>query len=421
MNTTFNTIDTAISSLYKCSEKAHLRYNELKSEFNKAFGMDSGPCYAFSAPGRIEICGNHTDHQGGKVLTAAIECDLLGLTAKSLSNKVHIHSVGQRSFTVDLDVLTPQQHERGKSAAMVRGIAAGIALSGGKIGGFNICISSNVPTGSGISSSAAFETLIATVFNHLYNDGNLSAYELAQISRNAEADFFGKPCGLMDQMASAHGGCIAIDFSESTPIVTAADMSCITDIYDIVLVHPEGSHSNLGRSYSDIVNEMVSVAECFGSKRLADVSECEFMTHLDNVRKKTSDRAVLRAMHYYAETARVEKAIAALSSRDADEFIRIINASGDSSSLQLQNVYLEHMRNKSISLALSLTKKYLADNSANGACRIHGGGFLGTIIAFMPKRHTDDYMHFINSAFNAKISDVTKIRSYGGIALSEIN
>ena len=418
IKTEFQSMDEAICRLYENREKAFQRYKYLKKTFC-ASKAKTDEAYVFSAPGRIEVCGNHTDHQGGKVLTAAIDRDALALAARNRSGIINVHSMRLKPFSVDTAVIAPQKNEFGKSAGMVRGIVAAFKERGVEVGGMDICVASDVATGSGISSSAAFETVIATAINTLYNDGKFTPCEIAQIGRFAESAFFGKPCGLMDQTASAFGGCIAIDFSEQSPSMKAVNMDCVTKETNVFIVHTGGSHAKLGKEYSSIVREMNAAAEALGKKRLCEVSETELMRDLNKLRNTVGDRPVLRAMHYFAENKRVERAIEALELSKTENFLKYINESGDSSALLLQNVYLDHVQNKSVALALAMTKNFFAEANFMGACRIHGGGFMGTILVFIPKENAPSYKEYMDAVFGEGSADEVHIREHGGIAVAK--
>ena len=415
MKTAFESIQEAIRSLYHDTESAEQKYSELREHFCESGA--SGEAYYFSAPGRIEICGNHTDHQKGSVLTASIENDITALASMNSDGMLRISSRGQTSFSVDVKDYAYRKTEIGKSSGMVRGIVSGFVRAGGRAGGADISIISDVPTGSGISSSAAFETLIASVINVFYNDSSFSPAEIAKIGQYAESRYFGKPCGLMDQYASAFGGCIGIDFSADKPIVEDTDMGCVTDRYDIFIVHCGGSHAKLGREYALIVEEMQAAARLMGKRFLSDVSEDDFMRSLPLIRSSCGDRSALRGMHFFAENARTKAAKEALYAGDTDAFLRLINESGDSSVLLLQNVYIDRLSDKSLALSLALTKKFLREKSSGGACRIHGGGFSGTTLSFIPRELSDEYRHYMDAVFGEGAAHAVYVRKYGARAV----
>ena len=414
----FSDRKTALLSLYTDIEAQNKRYDDLVEFFERRSQAKTARFF-FSASGRIEICGNHTDHQNGCVLTAAIEHDAVALAAKNGTDTINIHSKGQKSFSVNLENLYPIKFERGKSAGMVRGIAAKLKAMGITVSGVDICIDSNVATGSGISSSAAFEVLITKILDFFFNDCRLSSYDLAEISQFSEREYFGKPCGLMDQMASASGGCIMIDFGKSPACVTPIDMSCATGDMSIMLVHTGGSHARLTKEYASIVTEMCRVAEFFGVNTLSEVAESLFMEKIPQIRESLGERCVLRALHFFEENRRVKAISSALMRGDKDAFLSAVNESGDSSTLLLQNVYVDHIQNKSVALALALTKRFFKDEGINGACRIHGGGFVGTIIAFVPTENKMPYIEHMEAVFGKGSVDTIIIRNSGAAVLYE--
>lgn len=417
--TVFYNLEDAIKKLYNGSERHYSRYVELLYNFQKQCPTSEEKVF-FSAPARIEICGNHTDHQNGSVLATAINVDAIALAARNDSGKIHVYSQGRRSFAVELSITEPQKYERGKSSALVRGVAAQFIKAGVQISGFDVCVSSDIVTGSGISSSAAFEVLIGSVINHLFCNNSFLPAFIAKAGQKAEVRYFGKPCGLMDQTASAYGGCIMIDFAKDEPDVSNVAIDALTDKMAIFVVHTGGSHAKLTKEYSSIVSEMRRAAAIFGAKQLVDVDERTFMLNLDKVREQAGDRSALRGMHFFAENARVKNQTRALSNGQIDEFLQLVNESGDSSSMLLQNVYADHIQNKSVALALALTKKYFKDKCCPGACRIHGGGFMGTILAFVPHELANDYKGYMENYFGTGAADSVKTRKEGGIAVCKV-
>lgn len=416
MKTVFDNKTEAMAALYSDTEAANIRFDSLLHTFSNLH-KSSDNAVLFSAPGRIELCGNHTDHQGGRVLAAAIDKDTVAAAWYNGTDSVRIRSCGQRPFSVDICRTMPLYEERGKSSAMVRGIISYIKSHGGNVCGVDICIDSTIPTGSGISSSAAFENLVSEVLNTMCNDGRFSPLEIAVMGQYAESEFFGKPCGFMDQTASAYGGCLHINFSGKVPNVLPVNPESLTENYSIFVVHTGGSHSKLGKDYSHIVREMHSVAEFFGADRLCDVDEAEFYRCLSAVKESAGDRAVLRSMHYYEENRRVLNALASLETGNTDAFLESINESGDSSVLLLQNVYLDYLHDKSLALALALTKRFFAISGCQGACRIHGGGFMGTILAIIPHEFSCEYVQYMQNVFpSCSLHNVT-VRKYGAIPL----
>jgi len=368
----------------------------------------------FSAPGRSEIGGNHTDHNRGKVLAAGVNLDILGVAAKRESYRVRVASAGYRPNDVDLAVLTPVEAETGHSNAMIRGICAGFAQRGHAIGGFEAATASDVLGGSGLSSSAAFGVLIATMLNHFYNGAEIPPLELAQIVQYAENVFVGKPCGLMDQTASAVGGFVEIDFADTAhPVVTKLDFDFATSGHALCIVNTGGSHADLTGDYAAVRREMESVAEALGAQVLRETSREALLADLPNVREQCGDRAIVRALHYFAENNRVDAQAAALRRGDFAAFLALIKESGRSSFMYNQNVYTGQMvREQPVSLALALSESVLGER---GAWRVHGGGFAGTIQAFVPLDLLEAYRTAVEGVFGQGSCYVLKVRPYGGI------
>jgi len=393
----------SISEIYGSDKYSILtqktRYENLKTKFSEVFGYI--PYEFFSSPGRTEISGNHTDHNRGKVIAASINLDSIAAAAKH-NEHIKIFSDGYDSpFEVDLNKLEISKSESGTTTALVRGIAAGLKQNGYKIGGFEAYISSDVLPGSGLSSSASIEVLIASILNHFYNDAEIPAEEIAKISQFSENKYFMKPCGLMDQTACAVGGIIGIDFKDTeSPIVEKINFEFSRENYSLIIVHTGGSHFNLTEEYTSIPEEMISVAAHFGRNVCREVN---FQTYLENItelRKNVTDRAILRAFHFFKENERVEKQIEALKNSDFPLFLRYVKESGNSSFKWLQNIYSSsNVACQNITLALAMTEEFIEINGA-GACRIHGGGFEGTIQVFIPKINVKDYQKFITGLFS---------------------
>lgn len=346
----------------------------------------------FSTPGRTEVSGNHTDHQQGKVLCASVNLDVIAVVATNENRIIELKSEGfPRMDRVNLEILEPQADEVGHSAALIRGVAAGIKNRGGNIGGFTAYTTSNVPAGSGLSSSAAFEILVGTILNALYNDNRFSMVELAQIGQEAENVFFGKPSGLMDQCGCAVGGFISIDFANSAePLVKHLDVDFTQAGYQLVITKTDGDHSDLTDEYAAIPAEMKAVAADLGALVLSAANEDDLYLSLPELRKKHGDRAVLRAIHFFDENKRVDQAAKALTDSDFKAFLDSVNDSGMSSWTMLQNVFSsKSATSQPISMALAVSKEILA---GEGACRVHGGGFAGTIQAFVPSHMVNHYV-----------------------------
>ena len=367
-----------------------------------------------SVPGRSEVIGNHTDHQHGEVLATSINLDIIAVVSPREDGVVKVLSDNYDIPAIDLSDLNPNENEKESSQALIRGVAAKIAEDGGKIGGFDGFMTSDVLQGSGLSSSAAFEVMVGNIFSNLYNEGNLDPVELAKIGQYAENVYFGKPCGLMDQCACSVGGLIHIDFADpKNPIVEKVDVNfadfntslCITDVH--------ASHADLTQDYADIPYELKEVDQFFDQEFLRDVNEDEFYARLVELRNTVNnDRALLRAMHVFEENKRVQKAVAALNNNDLTGFEAQILASGNSSFKYLQNIYSPaDFKNQAVSLALFLSEKVL---NGRGAHRVHGGGFAGTIQAFVPNDLVEAYRNEMDQVFGAGACYILQIRPFGG-------
>ena len=373
-----------------------------------------GCLYMISAPGRTEIGGNHTDHNNGKVLTAAVNLDTLAAVTPRQDMVVSVHSEGFEPVCLSLEDLSMHPEEINTTAALIRGVAAKFVSDGRKVGGFNAVVTSNVRGGSGLSSSAAFEVLICAIFDELYNpDNRLDAKRRAQISQFAENEYFGKPSGLMDQMASSVGGLSYIDFKEDNPVVQPMAYDFAAKGYAMVVVNTGGSHDDLTPSYASIPTEMRAVAACFGEKNLRRVLPEQFMQSIGTVREKLkgqhADRAILRASHFFNENRRVCEEMSALKNDDLPEFLRLVIESGRSSFNYLQNVYPSAEREE-LALALMLAESILGDC---GAWRVHGGGFAGTTLNFVPQKKLDAFLKEMESVFGAHCCNVLDIRPVG--------
>lgn len=388
------------------------RYIRTLKTFIDLFG-DDRDVMVLSAPGRTEICGNHTDHNNGKVLAAAINLDAIAVAAKNDSNVIHEKSEGHGMNTVDISTLEPEKSAYGKSASMIKGVAAGFDKNGYKIGGFDACTTSDVMGGSGLSSSAAFEVLICTVLSHLFNDGNVNPVDAAKIAQFSENVFFGKPSGLLDQMASSVGTFVTIDFeSTENPVIKKVDYDFSKSGHSLCIVDTHGNHSDLTDDYAAVRGEMESVAKAMGKEVLRQVKEEDFYNEIPNLTEKVNDRAILRASHFFNENKRVEKAVNALENNDFDTFKDVITESGLSSFLYNQNVFTpKNPTEQKLSLALCLSEEIL---KGKGAWRVHGGGFAGTIQAFVPNEMLDEYRSRMEAVFGKGSCYVLIIRPVGG-------
>lgn len=401
-------LDDSLAFLYGSAQRE--RYCGLLEEFICLFG--DREVTLVSAPGRVEIGGNHTDHQHGSVLAAAIQLDIIAAVSPRDDSVVRLKSRGFPEDLLSLENLTPKDPEKGTSAALIRGVAAGIKNLGGKIGGFDACTTSDVLKGSGISSSAAFEVLVAAIFNHLYNDGIISHTDEAKIGQYAENVYFGKPSGLMDQMASATGGFVGIDFKDpKNPVISHVGFDFKKTGYALCIVDTGGSHADLTNEYAAIKNEMCAVAEHFGKTVLREVDEAQFIADIPAVRQKCGDRAVLRAFHFFADTKRAEQEKEALQKDDFTEFLRLVNESGRSSFMYNQNAYaISDPAFQGIGVGLALTERFL---NGVGACRLQGGGFGGTIQVFLPTEMLADYQQEIEKVFGEGSCKIMRIRTDG--------
>lgn len=388
------------------------RFTELAQSFEKDFGENADLRF-FSAPGRTEVGGNHTDHNNGKVLAAAINLDAIAAVSPREDSIICVNSEGYSPISIDSADLEIKDEEAGKSTALIRGICSRFGQLGYKYGGFNASVTSCVLSGSGLSSSAAYEVLIGTILNYIYNDGKISAVEIAQISQYAENVYFKKPCGLMDQTACSVGGFVQIDFEDTEkPVINKVDFDIAKHGYNLCIVDTGGNHADLTGDYAAIRLEMNSVAEYFGKSVLRQVPESDVLDNMGEIRKKTGDRAIERAIHFYNENKRVERLADALSKGDFEKFKETVIESGKSSYMYNQNCFtLSNPESQPVALALCLTEELLR---GKGAYRVHGGGFAGTIQAFVPTDETDSYVSAMRKVFGKDSCYILKVRSHGG-------
>lgn len=401
-----------LCKLYGCREgeiaRQLERYMLLLKNHERRYG-GAAPM-VLSAPGRVEMCGNHTDHNSGLVMAAAVNLDTIAAVTPREDMLVHLHSEGFGEVALDLSVLTPVESEMGTPASIIRGTAAKLTEMGLVVRGFDATVTSNVLVGSGLSSSAAFEVLMVAVFDALYNGMQIDAIERASISQYAENVFFGKPCGLMDQMASSVGGLVAIDF-KADPVVTPMQLDLTGAGYSLVVVNTGGSHDDLTGEYAAIRTEMHKVAALFGEETLRRVRPEQFWQELPRVKKEAGDRAALRAMHYYAENGRVKELIKAVGNQDIEAVKAILTASGRSSWMYLQNVYA-HNGEQPLCVALGLAEHTL---SGRGAWRVHGGGFAGTTLNIVPLDMEAQFVGHMNAIFGDGASHVLSVRDCGAV------
>ena len=388
------------------------RYANAIMKFEEYYG--NGDIKIFSAPGRSEIGGNHTDHQNGKVLACAINMDAIGIVEKVQDEEVKIISDGSEEIVVDITDLSICEEEKGSTLALIKGVLAGFRNKEYQIGGFHAYITSDVLIGSGVSSSAAFETLIGTILSGLYNKMTVSPIDIAMIGQFAENIYFGKPCGLMDQMACSLGSLAYIDFANpQKPFVEKISFDLEKFGYSLCIIDTKGSHADLTDEYAAVPEEMKCVAHYFGKEVLLDVSLDDLLSNIVEIRNVLSDRCILRALHFLTENRRVEEEVNALKERNVDVFLENVKASGNSSYKFLQNVYsVKNVYQQNVSLALALSETVLENK---GVCRVHGGGFAGTIQAFVKNDVVKAYQTYMDQIFGKGSCSILKIRKYGGI------
>lgn len=370
----------------------------------------------FSAPGRTEIGGNHTDHQRGRVLAGAVNLDTVAAVRPNGTNVIRMQSKGYPLSVVDLSVMEPVEEEINSTPALIRGVASRFAQLGCQVGGFDAYCESTVLPGSGLSSSAAFEVLIGTIINHLFFDGKATQPEIAMIGQFAENVFFGKPCGLMDQTASAVGNLVTIDFFDKEhPVIEPVAFDFASCGHALCIVDTGADHADLTDEYAAVPGEMKAVAACMGKEVLTQIDEAEFYAKLPELRKACGDRAVMRCIHFYQENARVPQQVAALKAGNFDLFLTLIKQSGYSSWMYLQNVIpAGYKAHQDVAVALGLAEHYL---QGRGAYRVHGGGFAGTIQAFVPYDLLDSFVAGMDGALGKGACHVLSIRPQGGVEM----
>jgi galactokinase len=381
-----------------------------------AASFEGTPERYFSAPGRTEIGGNHTDHQRGRVLAGAVNLDTVAAVRLNGTNTIRIQSKGYPISIVDLTNLTPVASEINSTPALIRGVAARFAEMGCKVEGFDAYCESTVLPGSGLSSSAAFEVLIGTIINHLFFGGKVTQPQIAMIGQYAENVFFGKPCGLMDQTASAVGNLVTIDFfDKENPVIEPVDFDFASCGHALCIIDSGADHADLTDEYAAIPGEIKAVAAYFGKEVLTQIDEADFYAKLPEIRKICGDRAVMRCIHFYQENARVPQQVAALRAGDFDKFLALVKQSGYSSYMYLQNVIpAGYKAHQDVAVALGLAEHYL---QGRGAYRVHGGGFAGTIQAFVPLDMLDAFVAGMDAALGEGACHVLSIRPQGGVEM----
>ena len=410
---TSGAFDDRLSRLYGAdTEKARARYLHITHLFEEKFG-DREDIRFFSAPGRTEVCGNHTDHNHGQVLAAAINLDAVACAVKTDDHFIRVYSENYPGDIIDINILEPQMNEAEKSAALVRGVAARFKELGYNIGGIDCVTVNNVLKGSGMSSSASFEVLIGTMLNYLYNDGKISPVEIAQIAQFAENKFFGKPCGLMDQMACSVGSFVQIDFCDpANPVITPVEFDFASCGHSLCIVDTRADHADLTDDYAAIRREMEAVAGYFGKSCLREITETDVLSNVAGIKEKLGERPLLRAIHFFEDNKRVEKEAEALRNGDFETFKAMTIASGYSSYMYNQNVFSSSAPlSQPVSLALAISEVILKDK---GAWRVHGGGFAGTIQAFVPDALLNEYKNSMEAVFGEGSCYILAIRPFGG-------
>ncbi len=412
-------LDSQLKILYGNSDEALIRqrarYINAAEEFAKLYPGREEIC-VYSAPGRTEIGGNHTDHQHGCVLAAAVNLDVIAIVSFHDEKVIRLKSVGYPQDCVDISNLEIHPNECGKSSALMRGIVAKFADMGVNVGGFDAYATSDVLSGSGLSSSAAFEVLIGTIIDKHYNGGAAGAVEIAKIGQYAENVYFGKGSGLMDQMVSSVGGFVFIDFNDTVnPVIEAHNFDFTAAGYSLCITDTKGSHSDLTEDYVSVPTEMKKVAAQFGKSVLREVDEDEFFEKLPALRGVCTDRELMRAAHFFGENERAAAEAQALENGDTEAFFKLVKSSGNSSSELLQNLYsCKKPAEQGIPLAIMMSKRILGDR---GAVRVHGGGFAGTIQAFVPIDYVKVYYDEMNRLFGEGSCYILSVRPVGGVEL----
>jgi len=388
------------------------RYARLLDLFAGRFPDAADNLGLFSAPGRVEIGGNHTDHNHGRILAAAVDLDTIAVAAPTDETIVTVHSDGyDRPFTVDLADLSPQSSERHTTNALIRGVAAHLVETGQRVGGFQACLASAIPVGSGLSSSAACEVLTGAIFNHFFSNGRLEPRQIALAGQHAENFYFGKPSGLMDQMTSTLGGFVTIDFAHPRdPKVRSVEFDLSGGGFVLVVTNTGVSHANLTNEYGAVQREMEAVAQALGGSVLRDISEDNLLAHIPEIRSRVGDRAILRALHFFADNRRVAEQVASLEIGDTGRFLALVRESGRSSWMLLQNCHAGGSIEQGLCLALALSELVLR---GSGAWRVHGGGFGGTILAIVPTDLVDEYIRRMEDVFGPEAARALHVRPTG--------
>lgn len=393
------------------------RYISAIEKYEELYG--AGEVTVYSAPGRSEVGGNHTDHQHGEILAAAINQDAIAIVTPADNRKVSVVSAGMEPIEFDVDDIELREDEKESTIALVKGVLRGCADRGYSIGGFRAYITSDVLIGAGLSSSAAFEALIGTIVSHMFNEGKIDAVTIAIIGQFAENVYFGKPCGLMDQMACSVGNMVHVDFANpSEPKVEKVVFDMNKYEYSLCITNTKGSHADLTTEYAAMPIEMKNVAACFGQEVLLGLTNEDILKNIVMLRDKCGDRAVLRAIHFINENERVKKEVNALKENNIDVFMATVRESGNSSYKYLQNVYTtQDITRQNLSVALAVSEVVLADGT--GVSRVHGGGLAGTIQAFVKNDKVSEYITAMDTIFGQGSCNVLKVRKYGGMKVMD--
>lgn len=413
-------LDARLTAIYGCKKtelpQKRERLLALMDTFEKTYGAER-EVGLYSAPGRTEMGGNHTDHQHGRVLAAAIDLDAIACASKSDSMTARVLSEGYPEIVIDLSVREPQKEEEGTTAALIRGVAAKMHEMGYPVSGFDACVTSEVLSGSGLSSSAAFEVLIGAIINDMFCEGALTQVQLAQIGQYAENVFFGKPCGLMDQLASAVGGIVSIDFEDPTkPIVNRLDYDLSASGHALCIIDSGADHADLTDEYAAIPNEMKQVAAFFGKEYLREVEFEDYWANIAKIRKQTGDRAVLRAFHFYTDNLLALKQAQALEKEDFYGFLALVQYSGKSSAEHLQNLYCTSQPEaQAVVLTIAAARRLL---EGKGAVRVHGGGFAGTVQAYVPFDMVETFRAGMEAILGEGCCHFLTVRPGGGVVIA---
>lgn len=404
---------TAISGMYSDTEAAVERYTNAVESFFSVYG-ETDDFSVFSVAGRSEICGNHTDHNHGQVVAASIDLDIIAVAKKTSGTLIRVKSEGFDEDNVDISSLEPVESEKFRSSALIRGVCDGIIKEGGKAGAFCAYTTSKILKGSGLSSSAAFEDMIGTIENHLYNGGKYDFTKISMISQYAENRFFGKPCGLMDQIACAAGGFVHIDFADpKNPVTERIEFSPEKFGYSLCIVNTGGSHADLNDDYASVPAEMKAVAHFFGKDVLCGLTKADIVSNAKALRETVGDRAILRALHFISENERVCRISEYIAKGDIKGFLSVINESGRSSATLLQNYYsTKSPSEQGIGLACAIAESVMG---GGGACRVHGGGFAGTAQVFVPKDKENEFIRAMECAFGEGSVTKLMVRPMGAV------